>query len=70
MNASWKIMQKVSIGTSFDYEHGSQVSFGGETFDRYGAGIRLGRAITSKLSSSLGYQFYRRGSDQSGRVSE
>src|SRR5437762_178711 len=30
LNASWKIMQKVSIGTSFDYEHGSQVSFGGE----------------------------------------
>ncbi len=67
LNASWKIMQKVSIGTSFDFEHGSQVSFGSETFDRYGAGINLARAITSKLSGSLGYQYYWRTSDLSGR---
>jgi uncharacterized protein (PEP-CTERM system associated) len=67
LNANWNILQKVSLGTSFDFEHGSQVSSGNETFDRYGAGITLGRAITSKLSGSLGYRYYWRGSDVSGR---
>jgi hypothetical protein len=67
LNAQWKFMRKTSISTSLEYEHGSQVGFAGETFDRYGGGISAGRPITSKLSSSLGYQFYWRGSDVAGR---
>jgi hypothetical protein len=67
LQANWKIMQKVNIGTSLDYEHGSQVGFGTETFDRYGAGITLGRTLTKKLSGSLGYRFFWRESDLSGQ---
>ncbi len=65
--ANWNIIRKISIGTSFDFDHGSQVSSGTETFDRYGAGISLGRALTRKLSGSVGYRFYWRGSDLPGR---
>jgi hypothetical protein len=64
---NWKILRNITIGTSFAYEHGKQAGFGTETFDRYGAGINLGRALTAKLSSSLGYQFYWRTSDLPGR---
>ena len=67
LQANWKIVQKINIGTSLDYEHGSQVGFGTETFDRYGAGITLGRTLTRKLSGSLGYRFFWRGSDLTGR---
>ena len=65
--ASWKILRKVSLGMSFHYEHGSQVLAGGETYDQYGPGINLSRPITAKLSSSLGYNFFWRGSDLPGR---
>jgi len=65
--ASWKILRKVSLGTSFHYEHGSQVSAGSETYDQYGPGISLSRPITAKLSSSLGYNFYWRGSNLPAR---
>jgi len=61
--ANWKIMRKVSIGTSVNYDHGSQIGIGGETFDRYGAGITLSRNLTSKLSATLGDQFYWRTSN-------
>jgi hypothetical protein len=63
----WKVLRDISIGTTFAYEHGKQAGFGTETFDRYGAGINLGRQITAKLSSSLGYQFYGRTSDSPGK---
>ncbi len=67
LHANWNVIQKVSVDTSFDFAHGSQVSSGSETFDRYGASISLGREITTKLSGKLGYQYYWRGSDLSGR---
>ena len=65
--ADWKIMRKVSIHSSFDYEHGSQIASGAETFDRYGLGLGLSRTMTERLTASLSYQFYWRGSDQPGR---
>jgi len=65
--ASWQVLRKMSLATTFEYEHGSEINIGAETFDRYGPGISVGRAITRKLSSSLGYQYYWRGSDLPGR---
>ncbi len=65
--ANWKVMEKVGIGTSLQYEHGTQVTFTGETFDRYGGSISLSRTLTAKSSGSLGYQFYWRTSDVKGR---
>ena len=65
--ANWRIMRKVSIGTSLEYEHGTQVTLIGETFDRYGGGITFSRRLTAKLTGSLGYQFYWRTSDLPGR---
>jgi len=65
--ANWQVLRKMSLSTTFEYEHGSQIGFGTETFDRYGPGISVGRSITRKLSGSLGYQYYWRGSDIPGR---
>jgi len=65
--ANWRILRKVTLSTSFSYEHGSQLAAGAETYDQYGPGITLSRPITAKLSSSLGYQVYWRDSDLPGR---
>jgi hypothetical protein len=65
--ANWKILRKVTLGTSFSYERGSQVFAGSETYSQYGPGISLSRPLTAKLSSSLGYQLYWRDSNLSGR---
>jgi hypothetical protein len=67
LHANWKLVEKVTIGTSLDYDHGKQVGFGTETFDRYSAGINFGRPITAQLSGNLGYRFYLRESDLKGR---
>jgi len=64
--ASWRIMRKVTLGTSFSYYHGTYLYAGGGTYDQYGPGISLSRSITAKLSSSLGYQFYLRDSNTPG----
>jgi hypothetical protein len=65
--AGWVILRKVTLGTSFSYEHGSQLFAGAETYDQYGPGISLSRPITANLSSSLGYQLYWRDSNLTGR---
>ncbi len=65
--ANWKIMRKISLGTGLDYEHGTQGTFSGETFDRYGGSLNLSRSITSKSSAGLNYQIYWRTSDIEGR---
>jgi hypothetical protein len=65
--ANWNLLRKVTLGTSFSYEHGTQVAVGGETFNRYGPGINLTRLLTGKLTGNLSYQYYWRGSDLPGR---
>jgi hypothetical protein len=67
MSADWHLLRKTSIATMFEYDHGSQISSGGETFDRFGAGLTLGRMLTDKVGSSVKYQFLWRSSDQAGR---
>ena len=62
--ANWKIVRKVTLGTSFRFEHGQYLSTGGEIYDQYGPEVRLSRVITDKLTASLDYQFYWRTSDQ------
>ena len=44
-----------------------EVNTVGEIYDQYGPGIALGRQITEKLSSSLSYQVYWRGSNEQDR---
>jgi hypothetical protein len=65
--ANWRVIRKTSLSTAFVYNHGSQGSSSGETFDQYGPQIRLGWRLSDKLSSSVGYQFYQRNSNESGR---
>jgi hypothetical protein len=65
--ANWQILQKLTLGTSFSYEQGSELSSGGETYTQYGPGISLSRAITAKLTTSLTYQYYWRDSNLAGR---
>ena len=65
--ANWQIVRKLTLATSFTYEHGSYLSAGAETYDQYGPGISFSHPITAKLSSSLGYQYYLRDSNLPGR---
>ena len=65
--ANWKLIRQVDLGTSFLFQHGTQFSFGHETFDWYGPGLSLGRTLTRKLTGTLAYQYYWRGSNLPGR---
>lgn len=65
--ANWNLIQKVTLGTSLQYEHGVELTAPGEIFDRYGATVSLGRSLTSKLSAGLGYEFWWRTSDLPGK---
>jgi hypothetical protein len=65
--ANWKIVKDVSIGTSFTYEHGTEIYTGSETFNRYGPGALLSHVFTTKLQGTLSYQFYKRNSDLANR---
>jgi len=60
---NWRILHKINLTTSFEFEHGSQFGSGAETFNRYGPGVSLSRLITQKLLASLGYRFYNRDSN-------
>jgi hypothetical protein len=66
-HGDWHLLKKLSLATTFTFEHGTQLAFNAETFDRYGPGITLGRQLTEKLNAHLAYQFYWRGSDQPSR---
>jgi hypothetical protein len=63
MALNWNILRKITLSTAFEYEHGTQAYSTSEVFDRYGPSVSLARRITTKLSASLGYQYYWRGSN-------
>ncbi len=72
LGADWNLIQKVGLSTSFTYYHGISPGYisaasAGETYDQYGPQVTVSRALTKKLSSSLGYQSYWRDSNQADR---
>ena len=67
LDTNLKLVRKIGIRPSFEYEHGTQLTFYSETFNRFGPAIALDRLITSKLTASLSYQYFWRGSDDPGR---
>lgn len=67
LDANWNIIRGIGLLTSARWEHGRQTIGISEVFDRYGGGISLSRALSEKLSGSLGYTFYSRTSDIAGR---
>jgi hypothetical protein len=66
LQVRWHVFQKISLGTWFGFEHGSQVLVGRETFSRFGPGLSIERPITRKMSGSVRYQYYQRQSDVAG----
>ena len=63
LSLNWNLIYETQLTTSFDFEHGTQLGFAQEQFDRYGPGVRVGRDLTRKLSASARYQWYYRTSD-------
>lgn len=63
LTARWHLFQKLGLATWFQFEHGSQVLEGHGSFNRFGPGLSLDRPITRKMTGSLRYQYYQRGSD-------
>jgi hypothetical protein len=66
LEARWHLFQKLSMGTAFEFEYGSQVWVGRESFERFGPRLSLERSITAKMSGALRYQYYSRQSDVPG----
>jgi len=66
LRINWRIIRKTSLTTAFRYYHGSdlQYQFRSETFDQYGPEVRLGRALSENLHSSLSYRYYWRDSNE------
>lgn len=67
LNANWRLLQKTAVTTGFNYQHGSQLGTMGEEYDWLGPSISVERPITQKLTLSVAYQYYWRGSDLPGR---
>lgn len=65
--ANWHVLRDIGFSTSFSYENGTQFVSSSEKFERYGPGLSLNRAFTTKLSGSLSYQLYKRNSDLADR---
>ena len=67
LDARWHVFEKLSLGTGFEFEHGTELTSSSETFDRFGPRLSLDRPLTAKMSGALRYQFYHRLSDVAGR---
>jgi outer membrane protein assembly factor BamA len=67
LNMRWNVLRKFSLSTPLFYEHATESRVDGETLQRYGAAVSVGRRITRKLSGSVGYQFFMNESDRPGR---
>jgi hypothetical protein len=66
LEARWHLFEKLSIGTAFQFDHGTDLAVGGETFDRFGPRLSLERPLTARMSGSLRYQYYQRQSNVVG----
>jgi hypothetical protein len=66
VQATWRIFEQFRIATGFQYDHGSQMFSGQETFNRYGPSLSVEHAFTDRLSGSLRYQYFWRESDKPG----
>lgn len=66
-SASWRIFNKVSFGTRLGYEIGKLSATGttGEEYTRFSIGAYSSYQLMEKLSSTLGYDFTKRGSNRS-----
>jgi len=60
---NWSVLNKTRFSTTFNFEHGNQIGFERERFDRYGPGLSVGRELTRNLSATVSYQWYYRTSD-------
>jgi hypothetical protein len=63
LSLNWNLLHETHLSTAFEFEHGTQLGFAQEGFDRYGPGLSVGRDITRKISATVRYQWYYRTSD-------
>ena len=57
LNPTWNFLYKWNVGSSFSWEHGTQVGVSALVYDQYTAGFSLGRQLTQKLSGGMHYQW-------------
>lgn len=67
LEAAWHLFRHSALSTMLSYQHGTQLGPGAEVFDWLNPGISLNRAFGARLTATLSYQYYWRGSDYSGR---
>lgn len=69
LDPSWHLFQKYSLSTPLWWQQGTRIynnQSSGGNYQQIGAGVTVGRALTKKLSASLGYQFVDETADQAG----
>jgi hypothetical protein len=67
LNVTWHVLHKITVGTPFRWEQGTDVYGPGNPFSQYQTGILFGRNLTEKLSGSVGYRLVvRDGETRSG----
>ena len=57
LNPNWNVLRKMTISTPISWENGSQGVNALLTYNRYGAGFTIGRALTQKLTAQFRYQW-------------
>lgn len=60
---NWALLRRTSLATCLDYQHGTQLTLSGETFDRVGPSVSMGRALASHVHLSFSYHYYWRSSN-------
>ncbi|MGA2245477.1 MAG: hypothetical protein ABSH48_10790 [Verrucomicrobiota bacterium] len=68
LESNINIVRRCQLKLWFSYENGSETGGLGESFERYGVGGGISRAITQKLSAALNYYFWDRFSDLPDRA--
>jgi len=69
LNPTWQLFEKYSINTSISWQDGTYIygstAFGGEDYQQIRLGASVSRALTKKLSATVGYTFVQETSNQS-----
>jgi hypothetical protein len=72
LQPNWKIFRKYTLSTPFWWEKGDQLASdiygqgGANNYDQYGAGVNISHSLTQKLTGTLGYQYVKETSSDSG----
>lgn len=72
LQPNWRIFRNYTLSTPVWWEKGNQLASdvygqgGSNNYDQYGAGVNISHPITQKLTGSIGYQYVKETSSETG----